>query len=166
MQALTSLLNQPEYAHVLTNHFPLVGLLVAMGALGAALAARNRVATIIGLALVGLLSLSAWPVYHYGEAGYDRVLSMTDEAGAAYLNYHKELAERWVFLYFVTAGVAGVGLAAARKWPASLPFTSVLALVFAALSLAAGVFVARAGGEIRHREFRQGSPPPHHEQAP
>ena len=24
---------------------------------------------------------SAWPVYHYGEAGYDRVKSIVDEAG-------------------------------------------------------------------------------------
>ena len=104
------IMDVPEYAHAVTDHLPLIGLLVAMLALIVALVTKNRTAILIGLALVSLLALSVWPVYHYGEAGYDRVLSMSDDAGAKFLDYHKALAERWVFLYFVTAGVAGVGL--------------------------------------------------------
>jgi hypothetical protein len=155
-----SLLDRPEYVHAAINHFPLVGLFVAMLALAAALATRNRIATLIGLGLVGLLSLSVWPAYHFGEEGYDRVLSMSDEAGAAYLQRHQELAERWVFLYFITAGAAALGLSLSWKWPRSLPYSSLLALGLATASLVAGTFIAQAGGEIRHREFRFGSPPP------
>jgi hypothetical protein len=154
------MLEQPEYIHVVLNHLPLIGLFVAMLALGAGLVARDRRATLIGLVLVGLLALSAWPVAHYGEAGYDRVLSMTDDAGARFLQYHRALAERWVFLYYVTAGVAGLGLGAAWRWPKTLPWVAVVALVLAAGSLTAGVYIARAGGPIRHREFRMWQPPP------
>jgi hypothetical protein len=151
--------DQPEYVHVIINHFPLVGLIVAMVALAAALITRERKAIFIGLGLVGLLALSAWPVFHYGEAGYDRVLSMADEAGGKYLEYHRMLAERWVFLFYVTAGIAGLGCLVAWKWPRTLVYSSVLALVLAASSLAAGIFIAKAGGQVRHREFRSGSPP-------
>jgi hypothetical protein len=154
------MLDRPEYVHVVTNHLPLVGLLVAMLALAGALVTRNRTATRIGLLLVCLLALSAWPVYHYGEEGYDRVLSMSDEAGGKYLDHHRALAERWVFLYFVTAGAAGVGFLLAWKWPGTLVFSSILALVLAAASLAAGIAIAKAGGAVRHREFRFDSPPP------
>jgi outer membrane protein assembly factor BamE (lipoprotein component of BamABCDE complex) len=35
----------------------------------AVLATQNRTAILIGLALVGLLALSAWPVYYFGQAG-------------------------------------------------------------------------------------------------
>jgi hypothetical protein len=153
------MLDQPEYVHVLTNHFPLIGLLVAMVALIAGLVTRDRTATLIGLALVGLLALSAWPVYHYGEDGYDRVLSMSDEAGGKFLEQHRALAERWIFLYFVTAGVAGLGFVLAWRWPRTLLASSILALALAAASLAAGVVIAKAGGAVRHREFRF-SPPP------
>jgi hypothetical protein len=153
------MLSQPEYIHVIINHLPLIGLLVAMLALIAALFTRDRTAILIGLALVGLLALSAWPVYEYGEEGYDRVLSMTDEAGGKYLEYHRALAERWVVLYFVTAGVAGIGFLAAWKWPRTLVFSSILALVLAAASLTAGIVIAKAGGAIRHREFRFEPPP-------
>lgn len=152
-------MDQPEYVHVVINHFPLVGLLVAMVALIAALPTKDRTAILIGLALVGLLALSAWPVYEYGQAGYDRVLSMSDEAGQKYLAYHQRLAERWTFLYFLTAGVAGLGCLLTWKWPRTLVLSSALALLLAAASLTAGIIIAKAGGAIRHREFRSGPPP-------
>jgi hypothetical protein len=155
----TSSLDQPEYVHVVINHLPLGGLAVAMLALVIALATRVRAAIFIGLGLLGLMALSAWPVYHYGQAGYDRVLSMADEPGQKYLAYHQELAERWVFLYFITAGVAALGCAVGWKWPRTVVLSSVLALVFAGASLASGIVIAKAGGAIRHREFRSGAPP-------
>ena len=158
-EQLSARLGRPEYVHVVLNHLPLIGLLVAMVALAAALATRDRTAILIGLALVGLLALSAWPVYEYGEAGYDRVLSMSDEVGGKFLEQHRALAERWVFLYFVTAGVAGVGFALAWKWPRTLIPSAIVALLLAAASLAAGIVIAEAGGAVRHREFRF-SPPP------
>jgi hypothetical protein len=159
MHNLSTLLDQPEYLHVTLNHFPSIGLIVAILVLGIGLAARNRGVTLAGLALVVLLCLSVWPVYHYGEAGYDRVLSMSDEAGGAYLDYHKALAERWVFLYFVTAAVAALGLLSAwraRRW---LTLCSTLTLILEIASLVAGMFISEVGGEIRHREFRRGPLP-------
>ncbi len=159
MEKLSSLLAQPEYVHAAINHFPLIGLLVATLALIVALVVRSRPATYIGLGLVGLLALSVWPVYHYGEAGYDRVLSMADDAGQAFLRRHQELAERWVFLYYITAAVAALGFAFSWKWPKSLVFSSILAILLALGSLVAGIAVAQVGGEVRHREFRRDPPP-------
>jgi hypothetical protein len=153
--------DQPEYVHVLINHFPLIGLLVAMVALIAALITRSRTSILIGLGLVCLLALSIWPVSYFGDAGHDRVLSMTDAAGAQFLHHHQALADRWSFLYYVTAGVAGLGFILAWKWPRTLVAFSLLALVLAAASLAAGIAIAKDGGAIRHREFRfTPSPPP------
>jgi hypothetical protein len=159
MNRLSSLLQQPEYVHVALNHFPLVGLVVAVLAVAAALVMRNRPATFLSLGLLGLMALSAWPVYSYGEAGYDRVLSMSDDAGQAFLKYHAHLAERWVFLYYLTAASAMVGIGLGWKWPRLLLPLSIASIVLAVASLTAGIFIAHAGGEIRHREFRS-SPPP------
>jgi hypothetical protein len=53
------MLDQPEYVHGLTNHFPLIGLLVAMLALVVGLVIRHRSVILFGLVLVGLLALSA-----------------------------------------------------------------------------------------------------------
>jgi len=155
----SALLNQPEYVHVTINHFPLIGLFVAMLALAVALLNRNRTAVLIGLALLALLALSVWPVSVYGEAGYDRVLSMSDDNGQAYLRYHQHLADRWAFLYYITAAIAALGFGLSWKWPRVLTPVSIAALLLAAGSLCAGVVIAEAGGRIRHREFRRGPPP-------
>jgi hypothetical protein len=108
MSAFLNELQQPEYVHVLINHLPLTGLFAALLALVGALVVGNRAALFIALTLVGLFALAAWPVSEYGEAAYDRVLSMSDDAGAAYLARHRELAQRWVFMFYVTAGAAAL----------------------------------------------------------
>jgi hypothetical protein len=159
MGSLETLLERPEFIHASINHFPLVGLLVAAVALAISAIAANRGAMRISLVLVALLALSVWPVYHYGEEGYDRALSMADEPGAAFLDYHKAIAERWVFLYFATAGAAALGLAAAWKWPRSLRAVSAASVGLSAACLVAGTIIAHSGGEVRHREFRTGPPP-------
>jgi len=159
MSTISRLLSQPEYVHVAINHFPLVGLFIAVLALVAGLVVRTRAAVLIGLGLVAVTSLSVWPVVEYGEAGFDRVLSMSDDPGQAYLTYHEHLADRWVFLYYVTAALAALTFALVWKWPRVLLPGSLLTVLLAVASLTAGVFIAKAGGEIRHREFRFGPPP-------
>jgi hypothetical protein len=144
---------------VAINHLPLVGLFVAMLGLLVGLVVRSRSVMLTGLGLVCLLALSIWPVYSYGEAGYDRVLSMADEPGDAFLKYHAELAHRWAFLYYLTAAAAAAGLGLAWKRPGTLVPIGIFVLLLCLASLAAGATIAHAGGEIRHREFRSGPPP-------
>ena len=164
MEKLSSLLDRPEYVHAAINHFPLIGLLVALLTLVIGLIARSRPVQLTGLALVCALALSVWPVFYFGEAGFDRVLSMGDEAGEAFLKYHAELAHHWVFLYYVTAAVAALGLVLAWKKPKFQVPAVVAALLLGLASLGAGIVIAQAGGEVRHREFRSGPPPAaHHE---
>ncbi|HLH53162.1 MAG TPA: hypothetical protein VKY92_06050 [Verrucomicrobiae bacterium] len=159
MNALSSLLDRPEYVHTAINHFPLIGLLVAILTLVIGLVSRSRAVAMTGMGLVCVLSLSIWPVYAFGEQGFDRVLSMSDEKGEAFLKYHAELAHRWVFLYYVSAGVAALGLGLGWKKPRTLVPLGIASVLAAGASLAAGILIAQAGGEIRHREFRIGPPP-------
>lgn len=159
MEKLTNLLNRPEYVHAAINHFPLIGLFVSLVVLAIGLVGRQRPMTLTGLALVCGLALSVWPVFYFGEAGYDRVLSMADEQGEAYLKYHAFLAHRWVLLYYVTAAVALLGFALSWKWPRVLVPGGILALALAIASLSAGIVIAKAGGQVRHREFRSGPAP-------
>jgi hypothetical protein len=159
MGSLSSLLARPEYIHATINHFPLIGLFVAMLAVLAGLIARSRPVILTGIGLVCLMALSIWPVFAYGEAGFDRVLSMADEPGEAFLKYHAELAHRWAFLYYITAALAAIGLGLAWKRPPTLVASGIVVLVLAGASLVAGIAIAHAGGAVRHREFRSAPPP-------
>lgn len=162
MNTFLKALQEPEYVHVLLNHLPLAGLFAALLSLVVALIVRNRVALFIALAMVMLFSLSAWPVSEYGEAAYDRVLAMSDDNGAAYLARHRDLADRWVFLFYVTAGAAAAAVVIGAKWPRYFYVAALAAAVLAVSSLIAGGVIADCGGKIRHREFRLGPPPVKH----
>src|SRR5881394_3777905 len=101
--ALVRDLQQPEYIHVLLNPLPVYGLLVGWVGLIIGLVLRSRPAQIATLSLVLLSSISAWPVYEFGEQGYDRVLSMTDEPGGAWLEEHQHRGEQLIYFFYVLA---------------------------------------------------------------
>ncbi len=159
MHALWENLQQPEYVHVLLNHLPLTGLFAAWLCLIGTWLTRNRTGAVVALLVVSLFALSAWPTVVYGLRGFDRVLAMSGDAGAAWLKQHRELGEHWLWLYMVTAASGVVGLAASWKWPKVLWVAVVATLLLSLGSLVAGGVIAECGGKVRHPEFRNGPPP-------
>lgn len=160
LASLSQDLSQPEYIHVLINPLPVYGL--AMGIIGLiiALVQHSRPAQIATLALILLSGAIAWPVVHYGEAGYDRVLSMSDDQGQAWLKVHEHRADELAWSFYVLAAVAVTAIFAPLKWPKTATGLALLTLVLSFVVLSLGGYIAHAGGKIRHREFRNGPAPP------
>ena len=153
-------LRQPEYIHVLLNPLPVYGLLVGWVGAVIGLALRSRRAQIATLSLVLLSSISAWPVYEFGQQGYDRVLTMTDEDGEAWLDEHMHRAEDLIWVFYVLAALSAFAIAAPIKWPKSSVPLAVAVILLGAVTLGSGAYIAYAGGRVRHREFRNEPPPP------
>ena len=158
--ALVRDLRQPEYIHVLLNPLPVYGLLVGWLGVVIGLALRSRRAQIATLSLVLISSISAWPVYEFGQQGYDRVLSMTDEAGEAWLDEHVHRAENLIWVFYALAALSAFAIAAPIKWPKSSTPLAVAVILLGAVTLGSGAYIAYAGGRVRHREFRNELPPP------
>src|ERR1041384_2989118 len=93
-------LSQPEYIHVLLNPLPVYGLTMGIFGLIIALFLRSRRAQIATLALILFSGAIAWPVVHYGEEGYDRVLSMSDDSGQAWLKVHEHRADNLAWSFY------------------------------------------------------------------
>ena len=152
-------LRQPEYIHVLINPLPVYGLGLGLLGLIIALLLRSRTAKIVTLTIVFISAASAWPVYEFGEQGYDRVLSMADEDGQAWLDAHQKRAEKLIYFFYVLAVLCAVAIAAPIKWPKSSVLLAIVVLLFGTVVLGMGGYIAYAGGKIRHREFRSEPPP-------
>ena len=152
-------LQQPEYLHVLINPLPVYGLALGIIALVVALFLRSRAAQVLALVLILLAAASAWPVIHYGEEAFDRVLSMADPDGEAWLKAHEARAEKLEYLFYALAAVALAAIFIPKKWPAVAMPLLIATLILALVSLGAGGYIAYAGGKIRHREFRNNPPP-------
>ena len=153
-EAILRDLSQPEYVHVLLNSLPVYGLAVGLIGLLVAICIRSRHATVVALVVIFISTAAAWPVYEYGEQGYDRVLAMADRDGQAWLVSHKERAEDLIWLFYAVAILSGIALTLPVKWPGSSAWLAVAVLVLGAITLGAGGYIAYAGGRVRHREFR------------
>jgi disulfide bond formation protein DsbB len=158
-------LRQPEYVHVLLNPLPVYGLLVSWIALIAALISKSRRARIVTLILVFITSISAWPVYEFGEEGYDRVLAMTDDDGHAWLDEHQDRGQRLICLFYLVAALSATAIIVPLRWPKSSAPLAIAVVLLGAIALGSGCYIAYAGGKIRHREFRNEPAPPIKSQA-
>src|SRR5437879_10444627 len=156
---LHALQRQPEYVHVLINPLPIYGL--AMGWIGLiiALFLRSRRAQIATLARILISAVSAWPAYEFGEEGYDRVLSMTDDDGHAWLDEHQRRAEQLIYFFYGLAGLSAVAIAVPIKWPKTSTALVITTILLGAVVLGMSGYIAYAGGKIRHKEFRTAPPP-------
>lgn len=155
-----------EHLHVLLNHFPIIGLAMGILALALALAMRSRPAQIVALVLVFVSAASAWPVNFTGERAYKPMRGLVDDDGSDMLDMHMDHAEKAAPAFYALAALAAAALLAPRKWPRStIPLTVATLALAVACNVAAG-WIALAGGQIRHPEFRKGFSPPTGEPQP
>jgi mono/diheme cytochrome c family protein len=154
-----AVLPQSEYFHVLINPLPIYGLATAALVLAGALTLRNRPAQLLALAMVFLCAASAWPTYVAGEKAYYRVYPTVDSEGQQWLDVHKRRGEKLIYVFYALAAVAlSAALIPAKAPKTAFPLAS-LTLIMALISLAAGGWIGKAGGKIRHPEFRHEPPP-------
>ena len=147
-------LSKPEYVHVLLNPLPVYGLAVGVLGLLIALLSKTRAARVTALALVMVSAASAWPVYHYGEGGYDRVKPMVDEAGDKWLDEHMRRGEQLIYVFYAIAALSAAAIVAEFISPRSAVPLAIATLILGTANLGIGAYIAYAGGHIRHREFR------------
>ena len=159
MKPFFDALSQPEYVHVLLNPLPVYGLATGVLGLVLAMALRSRTAQVVALIIILICAASAWPVYQYGEGAYYRLRAMADADGVAWLNAHRQRAETVIGAFYALAGVAAVAIAARVRWARLALPLSATTLLGALAVLGLGGWIAYAGGKVRHREFRNESPP-------
>jgi hypothetical protein len=153
-------LRQPEYLHVLINPLPVYGLGAGVVALIVALFLRSRAAHLSALVIILISSAAAFPVAYLGHQAYDRVLSMSDDSGRAWLDEHEERADDLVWFFYALAVLSAAAIFLPNKWPKFAAPLTVATLVLSILCLGFGGYIAYAGGKIRHREFRNAPAPP------
>jgi hypothetical protein len=158
-QQFLETLKQPEYVHVLLNPLPVYGLAMGLLALVVALILRNRQAAIVALTIIVVASGSAWLVVRYGHLGYDRVYAMSYRDAQEWLDVHQQRGDQFKYVFYLMGLVALAALVSQWKLPRAATLLTLLTLLTSVLALALGGWIARAGGQVRHSEFRHGPPP-------
>ena len=106
-----------EYLHVLLNPLPVYGLLAGAVVLLTGLLARSKATRNTGLLLTILCAAAAWPVLLYGQHGYNHLAPQLDTESQQWLDAHMERAERFIYVFYLTALLGIAALVLQKKFP-------------------------------------------------
>jgi hypothetical protein len=153
------LLKKPEYIHVMLNHLPIYGTMLGALALAIALLLRSRAAQITALVLALIAGGSAYPVFVTGQRAYKTIRGMADDSGAEALDEHMDRAEKTIGAFYFLAFLALAGLLIPVKWPRAGAPLAATTLAVAVVCSGIAIYIAQAGGQVRHAEFRPSETP-------
>jgi hypothetical protein len=151
MPSITSV-NTP-HLHLLLNHVPTVGALVAVGLLVVAFIRRDEGLKLVGLEILFAIAVLTLPAYITGVAAYQKLKGQPGINDTA-VRIHQDAA-LWAYTVAEFAGfISWVALWQARRRGRA---ASGLVVAATALSMLALVSMARAatvGGDIHHPEIK------------
>jgi len=143
--------------HLVVNHLPIVGSLIAVLVLLAGSILKNPTVRRTGVALLAFAALTTLPAYFSGEEA-EEVIEHLPGVSEALIHDHEEAAELALALLagagVLAAATLGLGVMKKEKWESKL---QVFCLLAAVISFGALANTGHLGGLIRHPEIRDGS---------
>jgi hypothetical protein len=143
------------HLHLLLNHVPTVGSVVALGLLLLALVRRDEGLKHAGLEVIFAIAVLTLPVYISGVAAYRELRDQPELSEVAVL-LHQDAALAGFALTEFTGFVAWAGLWQTRRRGRAAPGIVAAVVVLLTVALAVMARAATLGGEIRHPEIRAG----------
>ncbi len=150
------------HAHLLLNHFPITGLFVAWLLLLGATLFKQRAVVGGALWMIILCAGMAFPVMETGEHSGGILWTQLDKRGQHWLHEHGERADKISKACYVLAALALLGFGARVLNPKMDAFVAWLMILLTAGVIVGTVWVADAGGKIRHSELRAAGESDHH----
>jgi uncharacterized membrane protein len=144
----------PVHGHLLLNHFPIVGSLLAIIILGTGLFKKDEIMVKISLYLFAGLALLTIPVFLSGE-GAEEVMEHLPGMKESLIEAHEEAAETalWTMMVLGLMSLSGLFLFH-RKDKKSLT-VSYFILIVAMFTFFLMARAGNTGGDIRHPEIYQ-----------
>lgn len=141
------------HIHLLMNHVPTVGTVIAVGLFLLSLVRRNEHLKHASLELFYLLALATLPVYLTGVAAQQAIQDRPDISRAAIAAHHDAALLAFI-LMMLTGFAAWLALWQFRRHGRAAGWTTGAILLLAVLTLAVVAPAANIGGEIRHPEIK------------
>jgi uncharacterized membrane protein len=146
------------HVHLLLNHFPTVGMIVALGMFIAAIVWKSDDLKRASLGVFFFIALLAIPTFVTGTSA-KLTLEHTPGVSKAMIDAHETAAFEALWFMELTGGLAWWGLWQYRRMSRVPQGTLMAVLVTGLLSFGLMTRAASIGGEIRHPEIRTGPVP-------
>lgn len=149
----------PEYLHVIINHIPIEGLIFSLMGVVLGFILKSKETILVSCILISISAFSAYPVYEYGQSGYDRMSAKTDDDGQKWLDEHLKRANKMIYVYYFLGGLALINSFLIFKKSKTYPLMTIAIIIISSAVIFGGTWVAYAGGKVSHPEFRHNKLP-------
>src|SRR5262245_50927126 len=143
------------HVHLLLNHVPTVGMVLALGLLLMSFVRRNEHLKKISFEVFFLIALAIVPIYQSGVAAAEALKAQSDVSAAA-ITEHQDAALWGFILMAITGFMSWLGLWQFRRLGRPTRAMTGTVLVLAVLTTAVMARVANIGGDIHHPEILGG----------
>jgi hypothetical protein len=140
------------HLHLLMNHVPTVGTVVALGLLILAYIRRAEALKLAGLEVLFAIAVLTLPVYMSGVASYQK-LRKTPEVSETAMRVHQDAALAAFTVTEFAGFIAWVALWQTRRHGRATPGLVAATTVLTVVALGLMARTATLGGEIRHPEI-------------
>ena len=142
------------HLHLLLNHFPIIGTLVALGLFISSFVGKNDDLKRSSLIIFAAIALITLPTFFSG-IGAQRAIRKDPGVSTALIDRHEGAAMLAVFFMLITGTLALVELWRRRRIATEKPWSGTLLaiLIFSLLTAGLMVRVGTTGGDIRHPEI-------------
>ena len=143
------------HLHLLLNHIPVVGSLVAVVLFATAFFFKETVSTKFALAFTAAIAVVAVAVYFTGGAAEDAVENLAGVTETA-ISRHEEAAEMTTIAIGIFGALSALALfmARAKRAPRWLALSGLVGSIAVSGLMA---WTANLGGQIRHTEIQSGA---------
>lgn len=141
------------HLHMVVNHFPIIGTILAVGVLLAGIFLKNNSVKNTAYILFIIAAIFAFFSMATGEGAEEMVEDMPN-IGKQIIHEHEEIAEKLALVLYLVGGISILGLFMNIKNHANANFVSYIVLVLSLLGVFLAQKVGTSGGEIRHTEIR------------
>ena len=142
--------------HLVLNHFPIIGTILALGTLIAGILLKNNSVKNTAYVLFIVSAIFAALSMSTGEGAEEMVEDMPN-IGKRIIHEHEEIAEKLAIVLYLLGGISILGIVLNLKNHAKAKFISIVALIVAVGAVFVAQLVGTSGGEIRHTEIRPDS---------
>lgn len=145
------------HIHLLTNHFPIIGTLIAIGIVLYAFFANQKNIANTGFVVAIVMALLTIPTYLSGE-GAEHAVEDLPGTSEYFLEEHEELGESAFWLMLATGLLTVIALVVNSMRPVMSKLWTGLVLFALIATFALMAYVGYLGGKIRHPEIRSAAP--------
>lgn len=144
------------HLHLLVNHFPIVGVILATLVLIAGFIFKNTSVKVTALGLYVFSALSSIVSYLTGEQA-EEVVEHLAGISETLIHTHEEFAEFFHITTLILGALALLTLILHYRRSPYVRYLFIAIFIAAAVDIYAAKQTGTSGGEIRHSEIRQGS---------